>query len=519
MSYRKVRQMELTEFIRRIKDGQSISRIAADTGNDRKTIRKYITKIKQEYSDLNLVTDQNLWMISNQTKKTSQKQDIFEPYLNEIETFLKDEKNPLKIKSVYEIIIKKHEITEAGSLSSFKRFIKSKDIKRNQKVTCHIERIPGAEIQVDYARVGKLKDTITGKWKTVYVLIGTLACSRHKYCEFVYKQDQKSFVESHVKMFKYFGGVPKIITLDNLKAGVIKADLYDPILNKTYFQMAEHYNCFLNTCRVAKPKDKPSVERDVQTIREEFKKLIIINPSVNIADANRFIREWIINEYGQRKHGSTAAKPYEIFLTIEHPLLQSLPEEEFEITQWKQAKVHPDCFIQVNKKSYSVPFEYIGKTLNINVKTRLIEIYYNEKLIKTHLIPKNNRQTDFDDFPENIQMATSQGLPAYLLNQAEAISGKNLQQFISKLLTPHAFINLRRAQAIIAVARKYDRLIVEEASLNALTELKCHHPNDFKKIILNLINRSPKAASAQINISEQTLKLIRPLTYYNHKLE
>ena len=91
---------------------------------------------------------------------------------------------------------------------------------------------------------------------TVYAFIATLSHSRHKFVDFVYKQDQQSFVASHVKMFNYFDGVPKRLVIDNLKNGVLKADLYDPRLNPTYRELAEHYRCFIDPARVSRPKDK-----------------------------------------------------------------------------------------------------------------------------------------------------------------------------------------------------------------------------------------------------------------------
>lgn len=354
---------------------------------------------------------------------------------------------------------------------------------------------------------------MTGKKSVVYAFIGTLSSSRHKYAEFVFKQDQKSFVESHIKMFRFFSGVTKTIALDNLKSGVIKPDLYDPRINRSYAEMGMHYSVFINPCRPGKPKDKGKVERDVPTIREEFKKMVAINPSITVTEANHQIKEWLIKAYGQRKHGTTQLKPFEFFKEVEQPCLLPLPEQEYEISEWKQVKVHPDCFIQVNKKSYSVPYQYVGKTLFAKVKSRTVEIYYNEELIKQHLIPKNNRQTDYDDFPENIQKALDGDLPAYLLREAERISGKNLRNLIEKILTPHAFINMRRAQGIISIAKNYSSKVVEEAAQICLEELTSYHPQEFKNVILRLLAQEDET-SFQLAISDNTLQFVRPINYF-----
>ena len=514
VSYKKVVTMELSEIVRRIKDGQSISEISRVTGRDRKTIRKYISLIKQE-NDLQseeLPLDK-LLSIAEKSRRPSERQNIFEPYAEEIKGFLSDKQYKLKIKSVYEVIIRKHDITEGTSLSSFKRFLKSNNLRKEIGITCRIEQKPGQEIQIDYGEVGKMLNPLTGKRSVVYAFIGTLCSSRHKFAEFVFSQDQKSFVSSHIRMFRFFGGVTKSLATDNLKSAVIKPDLYDPKINRSYAEMAEHYGVFINPCRPGKPKDKGKVERDVPTIREEFKKMQILSPSISLHEANHKIRQWLVEQYGQRKHGTTQHKPIEFFQEVELPCLLRLPEQDYEISEWKQAKVHPDCFIQVNKKSYSVPYQYVGKTLFVKVKLKTVEIYYNEGLIKHHIIPKNNRQTDYADFPENIQKVLDGTLPAYLIRQSEIIGGVNFKALIEKLLTAHLFMNMRRAQAIIARAKKYSSDVVGEAALIALRELTSYHPNDFERIIINLLNKEDEAAW-QMAVSDNTLQFVRPVNYF-----
>jgi transposase len=207
--------------------------------------------------------------------------------------------------------------------------------------------------QIDYAKVGLLLDPEVDKKKTVHAFITTLSFSRHKFVEFTFKQNQQSFVSSHVNMFEFFGGVPHRLSLDNLKNGAIKADLYDPKLNRTYQEMSEHYGCFIDPCRVSHPKDKGKVEPDVQTVRQQFRKLLLTHPSLTLAQANQLIQQWAIHDYGQKDHGTTHVKPYPTFSDLEQPQLKPLPHQPFDISQWKQAKVHPDHYIQFNNKAQS----------------------------------------------------------------------------------------------------------------------------------------------------------------------
>jgi transposase len=146
--------------------------------------------------------------------------------------------------------------------------------------------------------------------------------------------------------------VPNTIVIDNLKSGVLRPDLYDPTLNRAYAEMAEHYHTFIDPSRVASPKDKGKVERDVQTVREFFRKTIALYPSITITELNRLARRWLLDEYGQRSHGTTGQKPLGLFNDYERQALIPLPVEPYTVALWRQATVHPDHYIQVNRHFY-----------------------------------------------------------------------------------------------------------------------------------------------------------------------
>ena len=158
--------------------------------------------------------------------------EILHSYFNEIIELVENTQDKLQPKVAFEVICKRHNLEEKVSYSSFKRFYRTHCQKQlPAKITCRIESPPARIIQVDYAKMGLLYDPMLKRNRSVYAFIATLGNSRHKYVEFVYKQDQKSFVRSHVHLMHYFNGIPEIIIIDNLKSGIIKPDLYDPKLN------------------------------------------------------------------------------------------------------------------------------------------------------------------------------------------------------------------------------------------------------------------------------------------------
>jgi hypothetical protein len=315
-------------------------------------------------------------------------------------------------------------------------------------------------------------------------------------------------------MFEFFGGVPHRLLLDNLKNGVIKPNLYDPQLNRTYQELAEHYGCFIDPCRVSHPKDKGKVERDVQTVRQQFRKLLAINPSLTLAQANQLIQQWAINDYGQKDHGTTHWKPYPTFSDQERPQLRPLPTQPFDLAQWKQAKVHPDHYIQFNNKAYSVPHRFVGKTVWVRGTHNIVQIYDQHQLIKQHTVPKGFRQTDVNDFPANFQTVLDKGLPRLLQQKASDI-GPQFGTLIRILLQQHAFLNMRRAQGLVALAEKYPRPLVEQAAELALKQQLSTHPQLFKRLIETIQNHDQQ--QSPIHLSQQSLEFVRDMDYFIHE--
>lgn len=520
MAFKRITIMDIWEIIRRRQRGQSIKSIACVMKCDRKSIRKYLRALSTQGINLDqaLIEKERvlaiLQALTLQNQRSAEKRELFEPYLNELVDLVTKTSNRLKLKTAYTVICQRHNLINKSSYSSFKRFVKDhRQELKGVPSTCRIEVDPGSQIQVDYAKVGLLFDPETGKRRVVHAFIGTLSFSRHKYVEIVFHQDQKSFVQSHIKMFNFFGGVPKTIDLDNLKAGVITPSLYDPHFNRSYAEMAEYYKCFLDPCRVRHPKDKPKVERDVQTVREKFRELISINPSITMNDLNTQMRKWLVTTYGLKKHGTTQQEPYRVFIETELPQLLPLPSQQFEPALWKEATVHPDHYIQVCKKSYSVPHPYVGKRVLVKVAANIVQIYYNEQLIKQHTVARGFRQTDIKDFPENLQYALDTGLPLHLQNEAAKI-GEHFATLVRSVLTPHAFMNLRRAQGILSIAKTYDPELIERAATTLLPTTSIT-PKFFKATV-EKINKMEKEQTQQLSFCDETRSYVREMNYFEH---
>jgi transposase len=517
--------MDIYEIIRRWRSGQTISHIADALGYDRKTVRNYINNalLNGISKDKDLPSRQELLpLLKSIEKHKKHKQPIrsvLSGFKDEIIELVNNPDNPLKAKSAFEVICRKHNLEEKISYSSFKRYFKAECAKQTTKyrakdqLTCRIETPPGRVVQIDYAKMGLLYDKHEQRHRTLYAFIATLSNSRHKFIEFVWKQDQTSFVLSNVKMLNFFGGSPEIISPDNLKSGVIKPDLYDPKINRVYNEFAEYYNIFIDPCRVRKPQDKGKVERDVQTVREEYKKLIALYPNLDINEANRLISKWIIEKYGQKEHGTTGLKPYETFIKNEKPKLNILPFKPFELAEWKKAKVHPDCFVQYCKQYYSVPYEYAGKNVWIRATQKIVSVYYKEEIIKQHIRTKNKRHTDLKDFPLNKSALLDENLPKYLIRQAFII-GPYFKTMIQHILNVHAWLSLRRAQGLLALKNNYSANLLEKGAKYVIDKDIIPDPKEFKRLLGSI---DQYEYNSDISISKATQSYLRDARYFEHK--
>ena len=251
-------------------------------------------------------------------------------------------------------------------------------------------------------------------------------------------------------------------------------------------------------------------------MREKFKELVAIyGQKITISELNQKMPHWLFDEYGMNKHGTTHREPYPVFLDEEKPKLIHLPEQPFDAAFWKEATVHPDHYIQVQKKSYSVPHPYVGKKVWVKVSQNTVQIYHNEQLIKQHTVPRHGyRQTDPNDFPDNIRAALDRGLPRFLQSEAAKI-GESFTHLIRNILTPHAFINLRRAQGLLSVAKLYPKELIERAA-RQLGPKNRISPKYFRILVEKLNAQLELETANTLPLGEETRTFIRTNDYFKH---
>ena len=264
------------------------------------------------------------------------------------------------------------------SYSAVKRYIR--DIKQREEIFVRIETKPGQEAQVDFGYAGLTPDN-TGKKRKTWVFNMRLSYSRLDYYEKVYNQRVETFIQCHINAFKSFGGIPEYVKIDNLKAAILEANFYEPVYQHLYKSFADYYGFKPIPCRVRKPNDKGKVESGIKYIKNNF---FLGRSFKDAKDLDCKLKNWLNNTCNQRIHGTTRKIPKEAFDLEEKSILKSLPLEEFKMSSVGTRKVYHDCHIYVEYNYYSVPFEYVGKEVDIELSNNLLKIFYQGKEIAVH---------------------------------------------------------------------------------------------------------------------------------------
>ena len=340
------------------------------------------------------------------------------------------------------------------SLTSFYRYVHehvSLDQARKGITVRKDEPPPGDVAEVDFGTLGLWWDPVAGRRRKLHAFIMVLGHSRHMFVWVTSVMDQKAWVQAHVEAFSFFGGAPSRVVLDNLKAGVLKADVYDPKFNRTYEELARHYGFIIDPARARKPKDKPMVERMVPFTRSSFWKGRSFG---SMHELNSAARVWCLEVAGRRIHGTTGLQPLAHFTTVEQPSLKPLLLEPFEMTTWTTAKVGLDCHIQVGRALYSVPYRYAGKTVDVRITDHLVQCFLDEELVKTHpRVSSRKRNTDWNDYPPEKARVLREN-PEWRRRRAQEM-GDSVGWAVGTLLDGHAQHYLRQARGILSLAERY----------------------------------------------------------------
>jgi len=375
VSVRQVREILRLSFL-----GLSQNEISAASGVARSTVQDYQRRIKEagfsQIEDVHPLSEEEL--LIKLGKGQPAKRNRIEPNYQKIHL-------ELKRKGVTLFLLWEEYL--AGNIDgySYSNFCSLyRTWVRKSEVSYRGTHKAGEKLYVDYAG-HKLSyfERDSQQEQEVEIFVAAWGASHYIYAEASLGQDLSCWLQSHVNAFEFFGGLPEVVVPDNLKSGVKDPCRYEPNINPSYQQLAEHYGIAVVPTRVRKPKDKAKVEVGVQVVERRILAPLRDRRFYSLAELNQAIRTLLLELNNRQMQGYGCSRK-ELFEKIDKPALKPLPANPYRFVRVKEAKVNIDYHIEYERHYYSVPYELIRQTVEIHTGSKTVEIFYQGKQVALH---------------------------------------------------------------------------------------------------------------------------------------
>lgn len=346
----------------------------------------------------------------------------------------------------------------APSYYSVRRFV----ARLRQKTPLPFRRIetdPGEEAQVDFGS-GALVRSDDGKTRRPWIFRIVLSYSRKAYSEAVWHQTSEVFMACLENAFSYFGGVPRRLVIDNLKAAVARGDWYDPEVHPRLQEFARHYGTVFLPTKPYTPRHKGKVESSVKYVKRNALKARVFTSLLEESD---FLLNWESQIADRRIHGTTKRQVEPLFEQAERKALLPLRAERFPFFHEARRTVYRDGYVEVDKAFYSAPPEYVGHRVWARWDGRLVRLFNDrwEQLIAHAKTEPGRFRTVPEHIPPEKVSAVERGTDA-LLRQVAAI-GPHTRQWSEAMIQVRGVEGVRVLVGLKHLAGKYDSEALEEA--------------------------------------------------------
>jgi transposase len=350
---------------------------------------------------------------------------------------------------------------------------------------------PGVEAQVDFGTGAPLIDQ-HGRKRRTHVLRIVLSHSRKGYSEAVYRQTTEEFIRCIENAFHHFGGVPGTLVLDNLKAAVSKADWFDPEINPKVQSFCRHYGIVALPTKPRTPRHKGKIERGIGYVKDNGLKGHVFT---TLAEQNEHLLRWETTVADRRIHGTTKRQVGEVFEAIERPVLRPLPPARFPSFTEGQRIVSRDGHVEVAKAYYSVPPEYLGRTVWARWDARTVRIFDSRmQQIALHVRGEPGRFRTDDRHILDRKISGVERGAAWLLKKAQRI-GAEAARWAQAMVTERGIEGVRVLQGLISLANKHPF-----DSINRACEIALSHGAFRLRTIRQLIHRGADRADEQSDL-------------------
>jgi transposase len=490
--------------------GWSGRRIARELGCDRGTVRKYVSEARlanaaRDGPDPDANDDSKPAKVI--ARISSSRTSVCEPFRATIEALLE---KGLTAERIHRDLCEDHCFTHSyPSVVRFVRKLKETQPKRIWRMECE----PGEEAQVDFGVTRTLR-TDDGRLRYSNVLRVTLSFSRKAYTETVPYQNTDCFIRAIENAFRHFGGTPATLRIDNLKAGVKKADWHDPELNPKIEAFAAHYGTTIIPTRPYTPQHKGKVESDVAYVKSSALKGREFG---SIAEQNTYLKEWEAKIADCRIHGTTRKQVLSHFTENEKGSLLPLPVDLFPAYQEGKRIVHRDSYVEVEKAYYQVPVEYIKRKVWVRWDSKTLQVFdRNMDQIASHI------RKEPGNFSHSLgARGQRKGKPSatshYWINRV-SIYGVSVEKWAVAMASNRPDYAIRVLQGLYSLGNKHSVAKIDKACELALASGEYNLRSVKQK--LELLNAHPDTVLKQDEFTFLSdHPVIRPLTEYQDLLE
>jgi len=385
-------------------------------------------------------------------------------------------------------------------------------------VTLRQEHRAGQKLFVDYAgQTVPVVNPNTGEISQAHLFVAVLGASNYTYAEATQAEDLPSWIRAHVHAFEFFGGVTEILVPDNTKTGVTKPSRYEPDINPTYLDLAQHYRTTVIPTRPGRPRDKAKAESAVLVAERWILAALRNHTFFGLAELNRAISEklTILNGRKFKKLDSTRKKLYE---TIDKPALRPPPPGPYEYAEWKKARVNIDYHIQIDRHYYSVPYQLTRNQVDVRLTSCSVEVLFKNRRVASHR--RSYHQAGFTTLREHMPKSHQRYLdwtPSRIIRWASR-NGPKTQDLVTHIMEsrPHPEQGFRSSLGIMRLAKRYSSERLERACTRALA-IKAYSYRSVESILKNGLDQKPLLPDESEDQGSATHHNIRGKHYYRQK--
>lgn len=449
---------KLQELVRLHRQGRSARDVAQLLAMSRNTVRGYLAAFKQAElleGSIDELPTMEVLKAAVPSRRPNQETSTVAAWVPRIRAMTASGAGP---RSIYDLL-RTTEAEFVGSLSAVKRVCAALQKTlgpRAEDVAIPVVTDPGQVAQVDFKYAGLLRDPERNCERKAWVFLMVLGHSRHMFAKVVFDQRAETWQKLHMDAFAFFGGVPRVIVPDNLKAAVVTAAFCggdDPHLQRGYRELARHYGFTIDPAPPRDPEKKGKVEAGAKYVGISF--LATLPEGLDLDEANARLRRWVLEVAGARVHGTTHRKPLEVFNAEEKATLLPLPARPYLITVWKQATVHRDSHVAFEKRLYSVPYRYLGATASIRATPDSVQVYVGDELVARHDRSGATLYSTVDEHLPTERVSQRHRDREFWVRRAAHL-GAEVEELVNEVLALGGPVNpIRRVMGIIGLLEKH----------------------------------------------------------------